>query len=88
VKLGHSAGSYEILVEDEGPGIPEADQRRVFEPFVRLEGSRNEETGGTGLGLTLVKAIAEGHGGAVTLENRAEGGLRARLSLPREAATA
>lgn len=88
VKLGQCAESYEILVEDEGPGIPEADQRRVFEPFVRLESSRNEETGGTGLGLTLVKAIAEGHGGAVTLENRAEGGLRARLSLPREVATA
>ena len=62
---------YEIVVEDEGPGIPEDDQQRVFEPFVRLESSRNADTGGTGLGLTLVKAIAEGHGGGVTLENRA-----------------
>jgi signal transduction histidine kinase len=88
VQLAKQDGSYEIVVEDEGPGIPEADQTRVFEPFVRLEGSRNEETGGTGLGLTLVKAIAEGHGGAVTLENRSEGGLRARLRLPREAAAA
>ncbi|MBV9991887.1 MAG: HAMP domain-containing protein [Alphaproteobacteria bacterium] len=88
VRLAEHQGSYEILIEDDGPGIPEADQRRVFEPFVRLEGSRNEDTGGTGLGLTLVKAIAEGHGGAVTLENRAEGGLRARLRLPREAAAA
>jgi signal transduction histidine kinase len=60
----------------------------VFEPFVRLEGSRNADTGGAGLGLTLVKAIAEGHGGAVTLENRANGGLRARLRLPREVAPA
>src|SRR6185312_1475108 len=88
VRLAEHPDSYEILVEDEGPGIPAEDQRRVFEPFVRLESSRNEDTGGTGLGLTLVKAIAEGHGGAVTLENRAEGGLRAKLRLPREAAAA
>jgi len=88
VGLTQCDNGYEILVEDEGPGIPEADQGRVFEPFVRLEGSRNEETGGAGLGLTLVKAIAEGHGGKVTLENRAHGGLRARMRLPREAAPA
>jgi signal transduction histidine kinase len=77
--------AYEIVVEDEGPGIPEEDRSRVFEPFVRLERSRNEETGGLGLGLTLVKAIAEGHGGAVVLEDRPQGGLCARLRLPREA---
>jgi signal transduction histidine kinase len=88
VGISQAGNDYEIVVEDEGPGIPEADQGRVFEPFVRLEGSRNEDTGGTGLGLTLVKAIAEGHGGDVTLENKAEGGLRARLRLPRKAATA
>jgi len=59
----------------------------VFEPFVRLEGSRNEETGGAGLGLTLVKAIAEGHGGSIALEDGPGGrGLRARLRLPRHAA--
>lgn len=84
VCMAEAAQHYEILVEDDGPGIPDADRTRVFEPFVRLEKSRSPETGGTGLGLTLVKAIAEGHGGAITLENRAEGGLRARLSLPRE----
>jgi signal transduction histidine kinase len=77
---------YEIVVEDDGPGIPDADRERVFEPFVRLETSRSMETGGTGLGLTLVKAIAEGHGGSVSLENRTEGGLRARLRLPRDSA--
>jgi len=77
--------SYEIVVEDDGPGIPDKDRVRVFEPFVRLEASRSAETGGSGLGLTLVKAIAEGHGGAIRLENRSGGGLRARLSLPREA---
>ena len=88
VRISDTGDGYEILVEDEGPGIPEDDQQRVFEPFVRLEGSRNEDTGGTGLGLTLVKAIAEGHGGRVRLENRAEGGLRARMHLPRMAASA
>ncbi|HEY1708452.1 MAG TPA: ATP-binding protein [Rhizomicrobium sp.] len=88
VRLEQSPAAYEVIVEDDGPGIPEADQARVFEPFVRLESSRNLETGGTGLGLTLVKAIAEGHGGSVVLENRSEGGLRVRLRLPRSAEAA
>lgn len=88
VRIANSGDGYDVLVEDEGPGIPESDRQRVFEPFVRLESSRNEATGGTGLGLTLVKAIAEGHGGAVILENRAGGGLRARMHLPRTAGTA
>ena len=83
VKISDTPGAYEILVEDKGPGIPDADHQRVFEPFVRLESSRNREGGGTGLGLTLVKAIAEGHGGQVTLENKPGGGLRARMTLPR-----
>jgi signal transduction histidine kinase len=88
VCISDSGDGYDVLVEDEGPGIPEYDCQRVFEPFVRLEGSRNEATGGTGLGLTLVKAIAEGHGGAVKLENRPGGGLRARMHLPRTAVSA
>lgn len=88
VRLADSADAYEIIVEDDGPGIPQTDRERVFEPFVRLEASRSEETGGSGLGLTLVKAIAQGHGGSIVLENRAEGGLRATLRLPREGASA
>ena len=88
VRIADTIDGYDVLVEDEGPGIPENDRQRVFEPFVRLESSRNEDTGGTGLGLTLVKAIVEGHGGAVKLENRPGGGLRARMHLPRMAATA
>jgi signal transduction histidine kinase len=88
VCLGTTAEAYVIKVDDEGPGIPEAEQARVFEPFVRLETSRSSETGGTGLGLTLVKAIAEGHGGSITLENRATCGLRATLRLPRDGASA
>jgi len=88
VKIDDTPSTYEIVVEDKGPGIPEADRLRVFEPFVRLESSRNREGGGTGLGLTLVKAIAEGHGGQITLENRPGGGLRARMTLPRTPVTA
>ena len=86
VHLSNSAKAYEVIIEDEGPGIAEAERERVFEPFVRLESSRSTETGGTGLGLTLVKAIAQGHGGTITLENRQDRGLRARFCLPREAA--
>ncbi|HEY2033695.1 MAG TPA: ATP-binding protein [Rhizomicrobium sp.] len=85
VKLAVTPEMYEIVVEDQGPGIAEKDCARVFEPFVRLETSRSSETGGSGLGLTLVKAIAEGHGGTVILENRQGGGLRACLCLPRVA---
>jgi signal transduction histidine kinase len=88
VRISDTSDGYDVLVEDEGPGIAESDRQRVFEPFVRLESSRNIATGGTGLGLTLVKAIAEGHGGAVRLENRPGGGLRARMHLPRMAASA
>jgi len=88
VRISNCGDGYDVLVEDEGPGIPESDRQRVFEPFVRLESSRNEATGGTGLGLTLVKAIAESHGGRVKLENRPGGGLRARMHLPRMAASA
>jgi signal transduction histidine kinase len=88
VHLNDLPGAYEIVVEDEGPGIADADRNRVFEPFVRLEASRSNETGGSGLGLTLVKAIAEGHGGSVRLENRVQGGLRACLCLPHDKAAA
>ena len=88
VQLNETPGVYELVVDDEGPGISDADRERVFEPFVRLETSRSTETGGTGLGLTLVKAIAQGHGGSIRLENRTEGGLRAILCLPRQGAPA
>jgi two-component system, OmpR family, sensor kinase len=72
-----------IDIDDDGPGIPEAEMERVFEPFHRLEGSRNRDTGGIGLGLAVVRAVARSHGGDVSLSNRAEGGLRVRVSLPR-----
>ena len=75
-------GVVTVLIEDEGPGIPPADLDRVFEPFQRLETSRNRETGGTGLGLPITRNILRAHGGDVTLSNRTGGGLRATLTLP------
>jgi signal transduction histidine kinase len=75
-------GMAVVEVDDDGPGVPESDIERAFEPFLRLEGSRSRETGGAGLGLAVVRAIARGHGGEVTLQNRPEGGLRARVTLP------
>ena len=71
-----------VVIEDEGPGIPEADRERVFEPFVRLDESRSPDKGGTGLGLAIARTIIRGHGGNVRLENHAEGGLRVTIALP------
>ena len=76
------AGMAVLEVDDDGPGVPEGEIERAFEPFQRLEGSRSREPGGAGLGLAVVRAIARGHGGEVTLQNRAGGGLRARVTLP------
>jgi signal transduction histidine kinase len=75
-------GVVTILVEDDGPGIPPGDLERVFEPFQRLEASRNRETGGTGLGLPIARNILRGHGGDVVLANRAKGGVKAIVTLP------
>jgi signal transduction histidine kinase len=72
-----------LHVLDTGPGLPEADLERVFEPFFRMEASRSRTTGGTGLGLGIVRSIARLHGGDVSLRNRSAGGLDAALSLPR-----
>ena len=73
-----------IRIEDDGPGIPEAELERVFAPFVRLEESRSRETGGIGLGLAIARSIVRAHGGELTLENRPEGGLRASVFLPND----
>jgi signal transduction histidine kinase len=72
-----------IRVRDAGPGIPPEELERVFEPFYRLESSRNRDSGGTGLGLSIARDIAQAHGGTLTLANPPAGGLEASLSLPR-----
>ena len=72
-----------IFIDDEGPGIPEERQEDVFQPFQRLEDSRNRETGGTGLGLAVARTIVRAHGGDIRLHNRPGGGLRVELALPR-----
>ena len=71
-----------LRVSDSGPGIPPERLSDMTEPFTRGEASRNRETGGAGLGLTLARAIAEAHGGRLVLANRAEGGLSAEIRLP------
>ena len=83
VTLARVDQEVSIAIDDDGPGIPEADFERVFAPFVRLEESRSQETGGIGLGMAIARSIVRGHGGDITLANRAEGGLRAAIHLPR-----
>ena len=73
----------DILIDDDGPGIPPAERDRVFQPFIRLDPSRNPSTGGVGLGLTIARDVARSHGGDVHLETSPHGGVRARLHLPR-----
>jgi two-component system osmolarity sensor histidine kinase EnvZ len=73
----------DILIDDDGPGIPPAERERVFQPFIRLDTSRNPSTGGVGLGLTIARDVARSHGGDVRLETSRHGGLRARVHLPR-----
>ena len=84
---GAGPGFAVLVVEDDGPGIPDADIERMVEPFTRLEASRNSATGGAGIGLTLARAIAEQHGGSLTLANRRSPdgkvvGLSATIKLP------
>jgi signal transduction histidine kinase len=90
VKYGHNArvtvertkGAARIRIRDSGPGIDAAELARVFEPFYRVESSRSRESGGTGLGLTIARNIAEQHGGTIALANHPEGGLEVTLMLP------
>lgn len=83
VIVGDEEKALEIVVRDYGPGIPQSELARVFEPFYRLEASRNRNSGGTGLGLTIARNIAAAHGGSLRLINRTSGGLDAVLRLPR-----
>lgn len=81
--ISYRSGNFAVVdVEDDGEGIPDEAVERLFEPFQRLETSRNRHTGGIGLGLPIARSTARAHGGDVVLRNRSTGGLCARLSLP------
>ncbi len=75
--------SVEIVIEDDGPGIPEDHLERVFDPFVRLDEARSQETGGMGLGLAIARSVIRSHGGEIAVANREEGGLRVVVTVPR-----
>jgi signal transduction histidine kinase len=75
-------GAARVRIRDSGPGIPVGELGRVFDPFYRVETSRSRESGGTGLGLTIARNIAEQHGGSIALANHPEGGLEVTLVLP------
>jgi len=83
ISLEASDDKIMIWIDDDGPGIPDHWLEEAFKPFRRLEGSRSRDTGGTGLGLTVARSIVRAHGGDIALSNRAEGGLRVAVTLPR-----
>ena len=83
VALRDTGALLVVTVDDDGPGIPAGELERVFEPFQRLDASRNSRTGGVGLGLAIVRQAALREAGEVRLFNRPEGGLRAELTIPR-----
>jgi len=82
IRAGKRGDAIEVTIDDDGPGIPEAMREEVFKPFIRLEDSRNPETGGVGLGLSIARDVMRGHGGDIELSSSPSGGLRARLRLP------
>ncbi|MGE0610773.1 MAG: sensor histidine kinase, partial [Hyphomicrobiales bacterium] len=82
VKLSRDDGELRITVCDDGPGIPEDQKQHVFMPFHRVESSRNADTGGIGLGLSIAQTIVHGHGGRIDLHNREPRGLAVTVHLP------
>jgi len=82
VSLSARSNAVDIIVDDDGPGIKPEQREDVFRPFFRLEDSRNPDTGGVGLGLTIARDIARFHGGDVVLEDSPMGGVRARVWVP------
>ena len=82
VRAGQRGDGIEITIDDDGPGIPEAQHDEVFKPFYRIESSRNPGTGGVGLGMTIARDVIRGHGGDITLGDSPNGGLRVRIRVP------
>jgi signal transduction histidine kinase len=82
IELSSEETALVVTIRDRGPGIPPEDLKNVFRPYYRVDKSRNRTTGGVGLGLTVVQAIVQRHGGEIILKNRPQGGLEARIVLP------
>lgn len=82
IRSGVRAETVEIVIDDDGPGIPPENRNDVFKPFFRLDKSRNSGTGGVGLGMTIARDVIRGHGGEIVLDDAPGGGLRVRVSLP------
>lgn len=82
IEIQHTARSVILHVDDDGPGIPEAERLAIFEPFYRLEPSRSRATGGSGLGLTIAKQIVESHGGSIAIGTSPQKGARVAIVLP------
>ena len=82
ITAGRRGRAVEIVIDDDGPGIPPEARDDVFKPFFRLDPARNPQTGGVGLGLTIARDVVSGHGGSIQLDTSPLGGLRARIKLP------
>ena len=82
VKLESNNKQLEVIIDDDGPGIPADKREDVFKAFYRIEGSRNKETGGVGLGLSIAKDVITSHGGKIELADSDMGGLRVLITIP------
>jgi len=82
LRVGKREDFVDIIIDDDGPGIPEESREDVFKPFFRIEESRNLATGGVGLGMSIARDVVRGHGGDIELDTSPVGGLRARIRLP------
>lgn len=82
ISISRGENAARIVIEDDGPGIPEAQYEEVFRPFYRVDTSRNAATGGVGLGLPIAMDIVHGHGGKITLGDSSHGGLKVTVSVP------
>ena len=82
VAVARSVSGIEILVRDRGPGVPDRDLERIFEPFYRVAESRDRDSGGEGIGLAITAQVMKAHGGSAKAANAEGGGLEVRLNLP------